>query len=307
MSAAPRTALWGGRDGEGGRRRRRERERERGGPAEGRGLRESGGGAGGGEPETRPGLGSPQGWRRRRAGRARVQGWGAPSPSVVGIIVCPPPPPRLTRHLGGGRRRGGPGVGARGGGRGRGYAPGLVAVARKQWGGGSRWEDGAHTPALRRAGGRAPGAGGRAGHPTPPPRREGVGAARRGPELACRERVLRAGRPTPGSGARTPASSGSRAPPSRRSRQAPGLRAAGLRPPGGRAGKGAGRSPRCSRGGEAGDEQARACHRPTARAFLFLNPSQSSPASEHRQGAMRESPPPPLHPCLRSCFASPQE
>ena len=38
MSAAPRTALWGGREGEG----EEEGARERGGPAEGRGLRESG-------------------------------------------------------------------------------------------------------------------------------------------------------------------------------------------------------------------------------------------------------------------------
>lgn len=188
MSAAPRTALWGGRDGEGGRRRRRERERERGGPAEGRGLRESGGGAGrrggrGAGDAPRPGV--PAGVEEEAGWQGPGSGVGGALPFSCGDHRVSPPPPRLTRHpsnLGGGRRRGGPGVGARGGGRGRGYAPGLVAVARKQWGGGSRWEDGAHTPALRRAGGRA-GArswgAGRAPHPTP---EEGRG--RRGPPRA---------------------------------------------------------------------------------------------------------------------------
>lgn len=63
-------------------------------------------------------------------------------------------------------------------------------------------------------------------------------------ERACKERVLRSSTPTPGSGARTPASLGSRAP-SRLSRQAPRLRAALLRPPGGKGGS----LPSCSPGG----------------------------------------------------------
>lgn len=76
MSAAPRTALWGGRDGEG----EEEGARERGGPAEGRGLRESGAGKRGrGVSDARltgipAGMGGESSEARSRASRGWVRG-----------------------------------------------------------------------------------------------------------------------------------------------------------------------------------------------------------------------------------------
>lgn len=210
------------------------------------------------------------------------------------------PPHRGTRQTSAGEGEAG----------GRGYARGLVAVARKQWGG----EDGgvevggrrAHTRAEEegeRAGERARALGGaRAGGG--PRRRDRVGAA-------CAERVSRSGAPTPGSGERTPASPGSRAP-SRRSRQAPGLRAALLRPPSGKRGW----SPSGSPGGEGGRGRGRERGRDrlcrlglvTARMPMPFESFAVTPGFCAPSGSRREkAPPPPLHPCHQPCFASPQE
>lgn len=168
--------------------------------------------------------------------------------------------------------------------------------------GGSRWEDGAHTPALRRRASERASARGLSVAPElgagrGPRRRDRVGAA-------CGERVSRSGTPTPGSGARTPASPGSRAP-SRRSRQAPGLRAALLRP---RSGK-RGWSPSGSPGGEGGRGRGGGNGDGTDCAGsglsllecpCLLNPLQSPLASVHRQGAGERNPPTPspLSPAL---------
>lgn len=161
MSAAPRTALWGGRDGEG----EEEGARERGGPAEGRGLRESGAGKRGRGARDSPQTGIQAGMGGDSlGGRERSLpglGAGAPSPLILGIPQAPVKPRR---------RRGRPG--------GRGFAPGLVAVARKQWGG----DRGGRTARTHpRRGGRARASSRRRLSWGWTPRRERVGAARRSP------------------------------------------------------------------------------------------------------------------------------
>lgn len=151
MSAAPRTALWGGRDGEG----EEEGARERGGPAEGRGPRESGAGKRGRGARGARLTGVPTemgGGDRLGSPRAEPPGAGFRG----ALAFSSGDPPRGTRQTSAGEGEAG----------GRGYARGLVAVARKQWGGGI--EVGgrrAHTPALRRraserAGGHARALGG---------------------------------------------------------------------------------------------------------------------------------------------------
>lgn len=125
MSAAPRTALWGGRDGEG----EEEGARERGGPAEGRGPRESGAGkrgrgAGGARQTGVPaGMGGGDG-----LGCPGAEPLGAWFRGALAFSSGDSPPPRGTRQTSAGEGEAG----------GRGYARGLVAVARKQWGGGGR-------------------------------------------------------------------------------------------------------------------------------------------------------------------------
>lgn len=143
MSAAPRTALWGGRDGEG----EEEGARERGGPAEGRGPRESGAGkrgrgAGGTRRTGVPaGMGGGDGLGSRGA---ELPGAGFRGALAFSSGDSPPTAAPVKPRRGRGRPEGGATLG------GSWRSPGNNGEGRIGGGGGSRWEDGAHTPALRR-------------------------------------------------------------------------------------------------------------------------------------------------------------
>lgn len=92
MSAAPRTALWGGRDREG----EEEGARERGGPAEGRGLRESGAGKRGRGVRDAPQPGIPAGMGGDSLGGPEQSLPGLGSGALSLLILGIPPSTRQT-------------------------------------------------------------------------------------------------------------------------------------------------------------------------------------------------------------------